>query len=134
MSIPWILTSHILDTKDQSMIENVFYPLDLYNDAAMNALSVFKKRHLYDEVEAEVNLCFDQFVYRLSDQIYRGYKQTCANHMLGHKFIEEFNKLHESFHDASANPNSNPLRIHMPQIERYEILMKQRHIQVIKFN
>jgi cytoplasmic FMR1 interacting protein len=58
----------------------LFYPLDLYNDAAMNALTVFKKRHLYDEVEAEVNLCFDQFVYKLSEQIYRAYKQTAAGY------------------------------------------------------
>jgi cytoplasmic FMR1 interacting protein len=49
----------------------VFYPLDLYNDAAMNALAVFKKRHLYDKIEAEVNLCYDQFVYVLSEQIFR---------------------------------------------------------------
>jgi cytoplasmic FMR1 interacting protein len=54
--------------------------LDLYNDAAMNALTVFKKRHLYDEVEAEVNLCFDQFVYKISEQIYRAYKQTAAGY------------------------------------------------------
>ena len=29
-------------------------PLDLYNDSADYALNVFKKRFLYDEVEAEV--------------------------------------------------------------------------------
>lgn len=78
MSMPWILTSHILESKEQSMMEYLFYPLDLYNDAAMNALTVFKKRHLYDEVEAEVNLCFDQFVYKLSEQIYRAFKQVAA--------------------------------------------------------
>ncbi len=36
------------------------YPLDLYNDSAHYALTVFRKQYLYDEVEAEVNLCFDQ--------------------------------------------------------------------------
>lgn len=93
MSMPWILTSHILETKDQSLMEFVFYPLDLYNDAAMNALTVFKKRHLYDEVEAEVNLCFDQFVYILSEQIFRSYKQTAASILLDKKFREEYNKI-----------------------------------------
>jgi hypothetical protein len=93
MSMPWILTSHILETKDQSLMEYVFYPLDLYNDAAMNALTVFKKRHLYDEVEAEVNLCFDQFVYVLSEQIFRAYKQTAAGMLLDKRFKDEFNKI-----------------------------------------
>jgi cytoplasmic FMR1 interacting protein len=59
----------------------------------MNALTVFRKRHLYDEVEAEVNLCFDQFVYILSEQIFRGYKQTAACILLDKKFRDEFNKI-----------------------------------------
>lgn len=56
----------------------VLYPLDLYNDSAQYALTVFKKQFLYDEVEAEVNLCFDQFVYKLSEQVYAHYKQLAA--------------------------------------------------------
>lgn len=94
----------------------VLYPLDLYNDSAHYAMTVFKKQYLYDEIEAEVsdeemfwifilrvvrlfcsvrdtfrwifysypslfrqvNLCFDQFVYKLSDQIFSYYKaQAC---------------------------------------------------------
>ncbi|KOB71325.1 putative specifically Rac-associated protein [Operophtera brumata] len=42
------------------------------------ALTVFRKQFLYDEVEAEVNLCFDQFVYKLSEQVYAHYKQLAA--------------------------------------------------------
>lgn len=56
----------------------VLYPLDLYNDSAHYALTVFRKQFLYDEVEAEVNLCFDQFVYKLSEQIFAHYKQLAA--------------------------------------------------------
>ena len=52
----------------------VLYPLDLYSDSAHYALTKFKKQFLYDEVEAEVNLCFDQFVYKLSDQIFAYFK------------------------------------------------------------
>ena len=44
----------------------------------MHALTVLKKRHLYEEIEAEVNLCFDQYVYLLSRKIYNVYKQTAA--------------------------------------------------------
>lgn len=76
--MPWILTDHILRTKEPSMMEYVLYPLDLYNDSAHYALTVFRKQFLYDEVEAEVNLCFDQFVYKLSEQIFVYYKQLAS--------------------------------------------------------
>lgn len=80
MSMPWILTDHILKTKEPSMMEYVLYPLDLYNDSALYALTIFRKQFLYDEVEAEVNLCFDQFVYKLSEQIFVYYKQLAARY------------------------------------------------------
>ncbi|VDO21340.1 unnamed protein product [Haemonchus placei] len=34
MSIPWILTDHILTNPDSSLVEGALYQLDLYNDAA----------------------------------------------------------------------------------------------------
>ena len=82
MSMPWILTDHILRSKEPSMMEYVLYPLDLYNDSALYALTIFRKQFLYDEVEAEVNLCFDQFVYKLSEQIFAHYKQLAASILL----------------------------------------------------
>ncbi|KAI8431314.1 hypothetical protein MSG28_015859 [Choristoneura fumiferana] len=81
MSMPWILTDHILRSKEPAMMEYVLYPLDLYNDSAQYALTVFKKQFLYDEVEAEVNLCFDQFVYKLAEQVYAHYKQLAASNV-----------------------------------------------------
>ena len=39
----------------------VLYPLDLYNDSAHYALTVFKKQFLYDEIEAEVKT--NQYVF-----------------------------------------------------------------------
>ena len=52
------------------MMEYILFPLDLYNDSANYALSVFKKQFLYDEIEAEVSLpkignCCDCTVLRL---------------------------------------------------------------------
>ncbi|KAL5012024.1 hypothetical protein ScPMuIL_010575 [Solemya velum] len=78
MSVPWILTDHILEKKEASMMEYVLYPLDLYNDSAHYALTRFHKQFLYDEVEAEVNLCFDQFVYKMSDQVFEHYKHLAG--------------------------------------------------------
>lgn len=50
MSMPWILTDHILTCGNPALLENAFYQLDLYNDAAHYSLFNFKKQFLYDEV------------------------------------------------------------------------------------
>lgn len=68
----------------------VLYPLDLYNDSAHYALTVFRKQFLYDEVEAEVNLCFDQFVYKLSEQIFAHYKQLAARLVMNYQCDTKF--------------------------------------------
>ena len=78
MSLPWILTDHILQNKEAHMMEYILYPLDLYSDSAHYALHHFGRQFLYDEIEAEVNLCFDQLVYKLSEQIFHYYKHLAA--------------------------------------------------------
>ncbi|XP_047741717.1 cytoplasmic FMR1-interacting protein isoform X2 [Hyalella azteca] len=117
MSMPWILTDHILRTKDASMMECVLYPLDLYNDSAYYALTHFRKQFLYDEIEAEVNLCFDQFVFKLSEQIFTYYKQQAGSILLDKRFRTEY-CLHTP---KMPNPTTN----------RYESLLKQRHVQLL---
>ncbi|CAB1314481.1 unnamed protein product [Coregonus sp. 'balchen'] len=67
----------------------VLYPLDLYNDSGYYALTKFKKQFLYDEIEAEVNLCFDQFVYKLADQIFAYYKAMSGSVLLDKRFRAE---------------------------------------------
>ncbi|PWA14426.1 hypothetical protein CCH79_00011121, partial [Gambusia affinis] len=117
MSMPWILTDHILDTKEASMMEYVLYPLDLYNDSAHYALTKFKKQFLYDEIEAEVNLCFDQFVYKLADQIFAYYKILAGSLLLD-------KRLRADCKNQGAN-------IPWPTSNRYETLLKQRHVQLL---
>ncbi|CAH0392641.1 unnamed protein product [Bemisia tabaci] len=92
MPVPWILTDYIPCTEEPLMMEFVLYPLDLYNDSAHYALTVFRKHFQYDEVEAEVNLCFDQFLYKLSEQILAHYKQLAASDS------DEDNDLEDSLH------------------------------------
>ncbi|KAH9394332.1 Cytoplasmic FMR1-interacting protein 1 [Tyrophagus putrescentiae] len=117
MSLPWILIDQILTDKDASMMECILYPLDLYNDSAHYALTKFKKQFLYDEVEAEVNLCFDQFVYKLSEQIFSYYKQMAASITLDKRFRTDLATLGVNFPWPSSN--------------RYETLLKQRHLQLL---
>lgn len=119
MSMPWILTDHILKTKEPSMMEYVLYPLDLYNDSAQYALTVFKKQFLYDEVEAEVNLCFDQFVYKLSEQVYAHYKQLAASMLLDKRYRAEC--AARGAWSAAGGAGAG----------RYASLLRQRHVALL---
>ena len=53
-----------------------------------------RQRFLYDEIEAELNLCFDQFVVKLSEQIFLYYKQCVAFSLLDAQFRENLPTLH----------------------------------------
>ncbi|KAM3934209.1 cytoplasmic FMR1-interacting protein 1 isoform 3-T3 [Leptodactylus fuscus] len=117
MSMPWILTDHILETKEASMMEYVLYSLDLYNDSAHYALTKFKKQFLYDEIEAEVNLCFDQFVYKLADQIFAHYKVVAGSLLLEKRL--------------RADCKNQGVNITQPNSNRYDTLLKQRHVQLL---
>ncbi|KAM4682730.1 cytoplasmic FMR1-interacting protein 1 isoform 5-T7 [Amazona ochrocephala] len=117
MSMPWILTDHILETKEASMMEYVLYSLDLYNDSAHYALTKFKKQFLYDEIEAEVNLCFDQFVYKLADQIFAYYKAMAGSLLLDKRLRSECKNQGATIQLLPSN--------------RYETLLKQRHVQLL---
>uniref|UniRef100_A0A8C5XAR3 Cytoplasmic FMR1 interacting protein 1 n=1 Tax=Malurus cyaneus samueli TaxID=2593467 RepID=A0A8C5XAR3_9PASS len=124
MSMPWILTDHILETKEASMMEYVLYSLDLYNDSAHYALTKFKKQFLYDEIEAEVNLCFDQFVYKLADQIFAYYKAMLSFT----RFPSAFLLLDKRLRSECKNQGAT---IQLLQSNRYETLLKQRHVQLL---
>uniref|UniRef100_A0A452INS9 Cytoplasmic FMR1-interacting protein n=1 Tax=Gopherus agassizii TaxID=38772 RepID=A0A452INS9_9SAUR len=95
----------------------VLYSLDLYNDSAHYALTKFKKQFLYDEIEAEVNLCFDQFVYKLADQIFAYYKIMAGSLLLDKRLRSEC--------------KNQGATIHLPPSNRYETLLKQRHVQLL---
>ncbi|OQV18248.1 Cytoplasmic FMR1-interacting protein [Hypsibius exemplaris] len=119
MSMPWILTEHILKTKDPSAMECIFYPMDLYNDSAQYALTKFRKQFLYDEVEAEVNLCFDQLMYKLTEQIFAHYKHLAGSIHLDKRFR------------ADVQADGVRLNLDFPSGNRYETLMRQRHVQIL---
>lgn len=117
MSLPSMLTDHILKSKDPAMMECILYPLDLYNDSAYCALTKFCKQFLYDEVEAEVNLCFDQFMYKLSEQIFAYYKHLAGSILLDKRFRAEAVAMN--------------IKFTWPQANRYGTLLKQRHFQLL---
>ncbi|XP_072014112.1 cytoplasmic FMR1-interacting protein 1-like [Amphiura filiformis] len=119
MSMPWILIDHILETKDPAMMECILYPLDLYSDSAHYALTKFKKQFLYDEIEAEVKLCFEQLVIKLSDQIFAHYKTVAASILLDKRFRLDCEK------------NGIPIPDPFPSANRYDTLLRQTNVQVL---
>ena len=74
-SLPWTLTEFALEAPSADLMGLIFYPLDLYNDSAHRTLRDLKSRVIFDEIEAEVNLCFDQFIFKLSNRVFQFYKK-----------------------------------------------------------
>ncbi|CAH8588542.1 unnamed protein product [Schistosoma curassoni] len=119
MSLPWIFTDHILESEHPGYTEYLLYMLDLYNDAADCALNRFRRRFLYEEIEAEANLVFDQLVYKLSDKIFRHYKRYASSILLDKRFRAEAQRT-ASWREPYPPPN------------RYTAaLLRQRNIQLL---
>ncbi|CAI2731058.1 unnamed protein product [Schistosoma spindalis] len=119
MSLPWIFTDHILESEHPGYMEYLLYMLDLYNDAADCALNRFRRRFLYEEIEAEANLVFDQLVYKLSDKIFRHYKRYASSILLDKRFRAEAQRT-ASWREPYPPPN------------RYTAaLLRQRNIQLL---
>ncbi len=76
-SLPSILTEFALDSWAEHQ-QYLLYPLDLYNDAAFVTLRRLKSMVIFDEIEAELNLCFDQFSFKTSQRIYQHYRTMAA--------------------------------------------------------
>lgn len=85
MSIPWIYLDFILSEQNLnhiSLIDNVLYVLDVYNDVAYDILHVYQSQLLYNELEAEVSLVFDQIIFLLAKDIFHYYKeQALSKHL-----------------------------------------------------
>lgn len=86
-SLPWMLVEHVIESQDTGLLETVLMPFDIYNDSAEHALHVLKQRFLYDEIEAEVDLCFDQLVFKLTEHMFSHYKSFAASKMLDTVFL-----------------------------------------------
>eukprot|EP01038_Epipyxis_sp_PR26KG_P007795 gene7795-10589_t len=120
MSLPWILTEHLIlnGVSNAPMIENVFFVLDIYNDAATKALYEINQQFLYDEIEAEVNLVIDQLYFIISEAIYSHYKNLSASSLL-EKTMK--NKLEEL----------KGLDYLTVEARRFDSLLAQRSIQIL---
>uniref|UniRef100_A0A5B7BCH8 CYRIA/CYRIB Rac1 binding domain-containing protein n=1 Tax=Davidia involucrata TaxID=16924 RepID=A0A5B7BCH8_DAVIN len=86
-SLPWMLVDNVIESQNAGLLESVLMPFDIYNDSAQQALVVLKQRFLYDEIEAEVDHCFDIFVSKLCETIFTYYKSWAASDLLDPSFL-----------------------------------------------
>ncbi|OQS06286.1 p53 inducible protein [Thraustotheca clavata] len=106
ISMPWMLMEHVL-TKPSIGYDSLLFLLDIYNDAADRSLRTLEQQFLYDEVEAEANLCFEQLVFLLSDRVYMHFKNIGASSL-----------LENSFNTVSL-------------LKKFEYVLRQNHISVL---
>ncbi len=146
LSFPWILTEYIVQPEavDRSLlfdmtkrrkrkskkgglaavgrilVPQVLYILDLYNDAAQRALYEFSSQYMFNEIQAEVNLAYDQLVFHLETGIYGFYKDWAASTVL--------DKLWKHCIEARKGWGW-----YTPEAERwqYEVLLQQRHVLLL---
>ncbi|XP_050222994.1 protein PIR isoform X1 [Mercurialis annua] len=86
-SLPWMLVEYVLESQNAGLLESILMPFDIYNDSAQQALVILRQRFLYDEIEAEVDHCFDLFVSKLCDVIFTYYKSWAASELLDPSFL-----------------------------------------------
>ena len=78
-SLPFILAEHLLqDNSKPSLHDSVFFPFELYNDAAAQAINVYDSQYLYREIEAEADLCINMIAFSFSEVFYRFCRETAA--------------------------------------------------------
>ena len=110
MSLPWILIEHVVKSPNAARIENVLYTLDIYNDAVERALNVLQKQHIFDEVQAELNLCFDQVTFLISERVFVYFKQQAGGILMDKK--QRTKQLSRNLEHAAQNPRTRPRGAH----------------------
>lgn len=79
MSLPYILTEFVL--RIPSLISNLFFAVDIWSDCAERSLSDLNQQFLFDEVEGEVNLSFDQLIFNVAKHMYE-HTKCCASQLM----------------------------------------------------
>jgi hypothetical protein len=112
------------------MLENMLYAIDIYNDASDIALNVLKVQHIYDEIEAEVNLVFDQLMYLLSEEVYIHSKDVASMLHLDDSFLQTLHDINR--HEKNKGIASVLIdQYHDVHKERYRSVVNQRHVQLL---
>eukprot|EP01028_Stygiella_incarcerata_P001157 TRINITY_DN1183_c1_g1_i1.p1 TRINITY_DN1183_c1_g1~~TRINITY_DN1183_c1_g1_i1.p1 ORF type:complete len:1309 (+),score=317.31 TRINITY_DN1183_c1_g1_i1:160-4086(+) len=127
-SLPWILMKEVLEPHGKRItnvsvpwIEMIFYPIMIYNDVANSSLMLFKKQHLYDEIEVEMNLVFDQMMFKLTEAIYTHAKVQASSILLNKNYREQVQRMKSKL--LLGTPKS-----------RFEGIFDQKFVQILGRN
>ena len=101
-------------------VENIFYLLDVYNDAADAALRLFRRPYLFEEIEAEAGLAAEHLVASLIDESYVYYKNLAASRLLDPAFVK---RLDPSLFAVGVRGYSEVLR-------QRQVALVGRHVNV----
>ena len=77
LSLPWLLIEQAYGALD-TQPALVLVPFEVYNDTLANALASRKRQHLFHELQAELNLAFDQLVFKAAESIFKSCKVKAA--------------------------------------------------------
>ena len=118
VSLPWMLTDFAMNTP--ALAPNVFFPIAIYNDCAEQSLSVFQQQFLFDEIEAEVNLVFDQLIFTLYRKIFDHYKNVAAKILLDNPFQRRMEEVRNKLGTQMMLNHAS-----------FEPIFEQRHIVIL---
>ena len=125
MSLPWILTDYLISNSNSlSSKANIFYTMDLYNDAAELALTTLHQQYLYDEVQAELHVSFEQLVFHLSEAIFR-YHLILANERLLKKGYAK------RWYDSAGGAGAGKREKYQLKDNRFILLMQQSNLSLL---
>uniref|UniRef100_A0A7S1KR93 Uncharacterized protein n=1 Tax=Percolomonas cosmopolitus TaxID=63605 RepID=A0A7S1KR93_9EUKA len=80
-SLGYMLIKSTMSHCDEQ-VEKILNILHIYHDAAHRALFTIRKRHLFEEVRAELQLCLEYLSFKLSENIYKHYKEIACSQLL----------------------------------------------------
>lgn len=122
-SLPWIITREILEPPGSPselpyavLMDKIFYPLLVYNDAGMKSLAVYKRKFLYDEIQLEANLVFAQLMYMLAEHVFLHCKSVASSRLLPAEFRDNLPDSEKEF---------------VPLSGRYLLLCRHRHMTLL---
>jgi len=78
LSLPWGLVQHALAHLKHFRPEQIMIPFEIFSDAADSILGEGRKQHTFRELQAEVNLVFDQLVFHLADDVFASLKAVAT--------------------------------------------------------
>lgn len=116
MSLPWMLSEFAMSTP--SLAPSVFVPLTIYNDCAEKALRVFRSQFLYDEIEAEMQLVWQQLLFTLIRKLFDHYKNQAAQMLIDKPYARAFAKFKRTI-DTKLT------------FARYDSVLDQKHITIL---